>query len=878
MKKFLKSQIKTILTSSSNRKGISLEKIKKSFPYDNLKDKIELILSEDKDIIKTKLNKKDNKDNYIYSLKDEYIKSKKFETTEKKIYGLDYLSSVFKDIEIINIYKIIKDHDKITYQQIVNYLNNIYNLKKDIKQISHYCLILVKINQILSYQPVTVEKFNKSNIVANAYLKFLKENKHNFRKNNNKPKDNNKLSNNLNINNNTDIFKLLTRAFVVDDSEIKNVIMFHLYLNKEKEGITANELYFACDFIRREKILNKVITYMENESSISHKALRKGKIMEFLYHIVDEGKVHPRIKYLASFFKNILSKYNKELLPSKALRSKSQKTIISTKKDKLMKTEKMNNNVITIEDDDDDEPEKNNTDNKKIINDININNNNSNYIHLNEDDEEEECSSPPNTNKKINIESEILNQEDYNFILNKMKENDKKVIKEKDDINAMRKNVINYISSIEKNKNVSLSSYNRYIFILNILYQNKILSLVEIKHHISEDLEKNKGFVIDRKTIRRLLTTLEKIGLIKVVRYELTMKNLFHKYLNSKEEIKQEKIIVVHRDVDVNDKLFHNKAIEKLKPNKKIEQKKTNENKEVKKTINNKTLNKLINIAIDKNNDKIIINLKEKLFIPIYNILNKIESKRKIDLKKEYEKFMIRIKQNLLSSNCINNLYSQKNKDNDIINNYKNDDFIENYYKNNNYYYSSIIQEESINYSNIIIPKYIMNKYQNDKQKIYIESPKEQNEKIILREFEKPIYSIKSKYYNNDENIIKKTNFNITEEEKNIDNNENNNISLLGNKRYQTNKLNDCILFNKKLDKNILLNEILDIICNLPGINIKTLRKMLHINSNNFFIEKNIITYMINMGLLYAQDFDEKNSEVNDDTKLFPYSNINLFI
>ena len=158
-----------------------------------------------------------------------------------------------------------------------------------------------------------------------------------------------------------------------------------------------------------------------------------------------------------------------------------------------------------------------------------------------------------------------------------------------------------------------------------------------------------------------------------------------------------------------------------------------------------------------------------------------------------------------------------------------------------------------------------MNKYQNDKQKIYIESPKEQNEKIILREFEKPIYSIKSKYYNNDENIIKKTNFNIPEEEKNLDNNENNN-------------LNDCILFNKKLDKNILLNEILDIICNLPGINIKTLRKMLHINSNNFFIEKNIITYMINMGLLYAQDFDEKNSEVNDDTKLFPYSNINLFI
>jgi len=68
MKKFLKNQIKTILATSSNRKGISLEKIKKSFPYYNLKDKIELLLNEDQDIIKNKTTAKDNKNNYIYSL------------------------------------------------------------------------------------------------------------------------------------------------------------------------------------------------------------------------------------------------------------------------------------------------------------------------------------------------------------------------------------------------------------------------------------------------------------------------------------------------------------------------------------------------------------------------------------------------------------------------------------------------------------------------------------------------------------------------------------------------------------------------------------------------------------------------------------------
>ena len=552
MKKFLKSQIKSILTTSSNRNGIPIDKIKKSLPFDNLKDKVELVLNEDKDVIKIKLNAKDNKNNYIYKLKDEYIKSKQFEIIEKKKYNLDYLCSLFKEVEIINIYKLIKDHDKITYQQIGNYLEKIYNLKKDIKQVSHYCLILVKINQILSYQPITVEKFNKSNIVANEYLKFLKENENIFRKKNN---EKNKISK-IKTNNNINLFNSLTRAFTIDDSEIKNVIMFHLYLNKEKEGLTANELYISCDFIRREKILNKIISYMENESSISHKALRKGKIMEFLYHILDEEKVHPRVKYLASYFKQIILRYNNEIKLNKKFNKKLNKNIISINEEE----DENNNKIIEIKDD---------------INMDNTENNINNNI-MKEEKADDNLSN--NIKKNIILESEILNQEDYNFILSKMKENDKKIIKG-DDINVMRKNIINYMSSIEKNKNVSLSSYNRYIFILNLINQKKVLSLVEIKHHISKELEKNKGFVIDRKTIRRLLTTLEKIGLIKITKYELTMRNTIHKYLNSKDEIKQEKIIAVHRDVDINDNLFYNKAIEKLKPNKKIETKNYDDNK-----------------------------------------------------------------------------------------------------------------------------------------------------------------------------------------------------------------------------------------------------------------------------------------------------------
>ena len=90
--------------------------------------------------------------------------------------------------------------------------------------------------------------------------------------------------------------------------------------------------------------------------------------------------------------------------------------------------------------------------------------------------------------------------------------------------------------------------------------------------------------------------------------------------------------------------------------------------------------------------------------------------------------------------------------------------------------------------------------------------------------------------------------------------------------------MNDKIISKKEIDKDIDLDDIMDIINNCPGINIKTIRKIININYNNFCIEKNIITYMINIGLLYAQDYDDNTMEINDDTKLFAISEINLFM
>ena len=483
---------------------------------------------------------------------------------------------------------------------------------------------------------------------------------------------------------------------------------------------------------------------------------------------------------------------------------------------------------------------------------------------------------------KIKLESEILNKEDYDFILNKIKELGKKIIKESDDPNSMRKNIINYISSIEKNRNVSLSSYNRYIFILNILYEKKVLSFVEIKHHISNELEKNKEFMIDRKTIRRLLTTLEKIGLIKIVRYELTMRNLIHKYLNSKEEIKQEKIIVVHRDVDINSKIFHHQVNEKLRNNKKNEGKINLDNKELKKIIEenkkNENINNIVNNFIDKNNDIIKINLKEKLFIPIFNVLKKIENKNKINIKKEFNNFMQRLKTNFCCYNNISNLFNEKDKENDIINKYKDDNFTENFYDRKNFSYFDLIKRDSQQYANIIIPKFILEKYIDPEtdDMIIEEIEEEDTNKLISNEFENAFYSIKSKYYMDESNI---SFFDEEEKEKEKEKEkEEESKSLIGYKRYRLEKLKDSYIDNKNYKRTVAINDILDIICNIPGITLRTLRKMMNINSQNFCIEKNIITYMINLGLIYAQDFDQKNSEVTEDTKLFSHSDINLFI
>ena len=68
-------------------------------------------------------------------------------------------------------------------------------------------------------------------------------------------------------------------SFIVDENEIKNNVLFHLLVNKDK-GLTGNEICLLCDFIGREKTISKIIVGLEKEGNIMHKVLREGKKME----------------------------------------------------------------------------------------------------------------------------------------------------------------------------------------------------------------------------------------------------------------------------------------------------------------------------------------------------------------------------------------------------------------------------------------------------------------------------------------------------------------------------------------------------------------------------------------------------------------------
>ena len=805
MKKLYLKEIHNILSLSKNKKGIKIDELFKIFPYNISFDLLKKIINEDNTILKLNEN--------IILMEEKYFSSSNYLEFEEEHYNTNYLKTLFKEEanSMISIYKLLVDYPSLTYQQISNEMFKLYDVKKDIKQVSHYCMELLKIKQIISRQINTNEKLNQINSIKDIYLdsrnNTVKKDDQKIIKNNilfdNKlshfPEKIFNIKENITLSNNK--FFLSNRfSFIIDDNEIKNNILFHLLLNNEK-GLTANEICLLCDFIGREKTLNKIILSLEGKKEIMHKVMREGKKMEFVYFITDQNKIDSKIKRLVYFYKNNHFHGKKEI----------------SNEERLNKTNLINNKII----------ENQIEDNSKLNNQIIFEN------------------------------FEELNDIDYDFIINLMKEN-KLNIDLNNNPDSKRKNICSYISFIEPKRNFSSSAYNRYIFILNKVRNEKVLTLNDIKNLILEILEKTKDFVIDRKTLKRILLDLEKMKVIKLLKFELTMKNIHQSYLNEKEEIRQEKIIALRRDINENEPSLMKYITEKIKPQKKsllnqqnlnkLSLKKSKKKKEdpIQDIINNMIIDS--KISFKERNIDLLINLIEKIFNKDKN--NKI-------LKIEFFK---KLKMNYALKNHIDKLYKKE------LNSQKKKFFsyFENYFP-----------------SDIIIPKYMISK------KIKNVNLKNKDDGIIKE-------TNLLKYMSNDyqKNILK----NEMKENKffKVENNlfhqimqkkETNEINeemLKKKRKFDDGFIGNTIKFDyKKWNKEIDIYEMIKLIYSLPGITFVKLKKKLHIGIDNSGIQAQILLYLCKMGIISIYNLKNNNKDcifINDDSSLNITENFNLLI
>ena len=171
MKKFHLKQILNNLSISKYKKGISLEELFKIHNFSINFDLFKNLILNEKNFIVFENEKK------IY-LKDSYYQTQNFILFEQEHYNIIYLKTLFKEETniIINIYKLLIDYPKITYQKICSEIFRLYNIKKDIKQISHYCMKLIKKQLIKNNQINSIEKINELNNVENIYNNIEKIN------------------------------------------------------------------------------------------------------------------------------------------------------------------------------------------------------------------------------------------------------------------------------------------------------------------------------------------------------------------------------------------------------------------------------------------------------------------------------------------------------------------------------------------------------------------------------------------------------------------------------------------------------------------------------------------------------------------------------
>jgi hypothetical protein len=606
MKKYFLKDLRKELSKLKNKNGINIFEYQ-WFPALDTKTIITLIKS-DRNLVF---------ENPVVKLIETYFLEEEYSNFENEIYNFKYITNLFKEqanTNILQIYKLIHDHETLNYIDISKLLEQLVKIKLDIKQVAHYCKELKILNLIKS-------DLNASN--NNERLISIKDFSYSEKDDLNLPEGNlkdttgciEKISNpnelldltpneELFLKNNDFIEKPVLDnrfTFLCDDNNIQNNILFHLALREK--GLTLNQITLLVGMLGREKCIGRVLTYMTKEGSIKHKAMRDGKKYEYQYFINPDFEISKSLQFYVNYYKNFV--------PAQDLAV-----------------------PIKIE-------------------------NNENEFQ---------------PNKKFSDLIE-LNENDYEFIIEIIRRNFQfKKVKEKYDL-VDRSNKLNILLdffnsiSVCANKSFSNISFNRYLFCLNMINLKEILSAIDLKHLIVTQLENGKP-TIDRKTLRKILANLSKLGLIQILEYEVIMKNKEYDYVKKK-ELSQTKSFAIRRDIEITENL-REKLENELKTNKpkKLEKEEDFPVKEE---------------NIEKSPEK--INKFTRDTLRLIEIVIKFEEKR--NNRDMFRVFLFKLKKMTFIKEHLREIFNEQDKGDEI-------------------YLHEIIENKS--FPKVIMPKYLTNK------------------------------------------------------------------------------------------------------------------------------------------------------------------------
>jgi hypothetical protein len=608
MKKFYLKEVRLELSKIKHIKGVKIVELYELFEEKFSSNSTKFISDEIfAQMLKSDCNLEFQNDSEVV-LKNEFFKSQEFIENENKIYNFQYVKNIFKEEvneNILLIYKIIHDYQELNYTFISKMLKKLLDINNDIKQVAHYCKDLKAYNfiDIIMSQNNNNEKIIRIN-TKQTYNKDIKpiiiqeetiiQVKNNLRKlkcSYKKLEINEKEGELLKTINEDYISPAKSIcmknyiqerfSLVIDNSNVENNILFHLYLFQK---LSSNEITLLSGMLGREKTVGRILTKMEKDNLLSRSAERKGKVFSFLYYLNKSFKVPERFRELKESLKTQLNSdgsinfNNRDIIIEEA----NIKTLEIKEENTEMHDIVIPDTVNEIKDYDTDSEFELDEEHK-----VDVKNEVSSPQSKKESKKklkEKETFAPVRCDSKNMVDIIDLNSEEFKFIIDCIRRDSYKytnitkkyplILESKlGDLNKEQKIeiILDYFyNNLERigAKSFSNISFNRYLFCLNVIREKKVINQIDLKKSIINDLESNNyGYQIDRKTLRNILVNLEKIGLIKLADFKLTISNKNYKYFQDKTELNQLKSIAIRRDIhESEEKLIEiiNKDIRRL--------------------------------------------------------------------------------------------------------------------------------------------------------------------------------------------------------------------------------------------------------------------------------------------------------------------------